>query len=121
MLCPKLWLLRKATILSAQERSEHCSLVCPCCEKMKGYTFNRDMMALMDQQYKEALQSDTPAFLLRTINSFYYPNKPAIRPAASRSGCSQEVAPPPPYKRRPRSWGKFHQLKKSLLKKDFGL
>lgn len=55
--------------------SGHCSLACPCCERTKGSVIDSDRVALLDQRYKEALESDNPAFLARIASNYFAPGQ----------------------------------------------
>ncbi|CAG8105330.1 unnamed protein product [Penicillium salamii] len=83
--------------------SGHCSLACACCERTKGYSFDVDRLALTDQEYKEALESENPAFLTRIAHSYFHPSDATVKDAGTALGTrfSGEVAHPPPYEKHP--------------------
>lgn len=74
--------------------SGHCSLACPCCEKTNNCSLEPKKVVELDDEYRAALESTNPAFLLRMTRAYFSPIKgrlpcdrsPAIEtPASSQS------------------------------------
>lgn len=87
--------------------SGHRSLACPCCERRRGGAIDPDRVALIDQRYKEALDSDNPAFLACIASNYFAPGSPPggdpareIIPVETELGgpySAEWAGSPPPY------------------------
>lgn len=87
--------------------SGHCSLACQCCARRKGRRPHGGVVARIDKQYKEALESENP-FFLASIASAYFAERESQpnlglqlfqRDSAGGPSAGVSSSGPPPYER----------------------